>query len=314
MCEEIAGTESRVDTIERRAILTLALAAALVRGTAGERERELLGGVAESLGRAADIDGAALFEDALRAPERLPQLAALLGTLELRRLAFEVALGVCDADALRDEPQTRFLAALGAALALEPAQMAEPAAVADALATAPLAGHAPAVDAAGLDRLILNAAVFNGALERLPHALAALAIIPLQMRLVYRIGQAHGDELDRRRVKELLAAMGLAPVAQYLDRIGRALAQGWLDAAAGRSARTSVHGAIDGAFVATHALGHTARLHYAGGRAMAAPALREAFAALLKEARAVRLRVRKRIERQARTIDVGRLALLVREG
>lgn len=314
MYEEIAGTESRVDTIERRAILTLALAAALVRGTAGERERELLGGVAESLGRAAEIDGAALFEDALRAPDRLPQLAALLGTLELRRLAFEVALGACDADGLRDEAQTRFLAALGAALALEPPQMAEPAAMADALATAPLAGQATAAGEAELDRLILNAAVLNGALERLPHALAALAIIPLQMRLVYRIGQAHGAELDRDRVKEFLAALGLGPLAQYLERIGRGLAQGWLHTSAARSAAAPTRGAAGDAFVATHALGHAAKLQFAGGRAMAAPALREAFSALLDEARAVRLRVRKRIERQARTIDVGRLFLLVREG
>ena len=50
---------------------------------------------------------------------------------------------------------------------------------------------------AELDQMIMNAAIMNGALEIMPHTLATMAIVPLQMRLVYRIGHAYGYELDR---------------------------------------------------------------------------------------------------------------------
>jgi hypothetical protein len=61
-------------------------------------------------------------------------------------LAFELAVGVCDADGLRNDAETRFLAELGQLLGLSQPQMAEPAATADALATVPLdeiVGSAP---------------------------------------------------------------------------------------------------------------------------------------------------------------------------
>ena len=47
------------------------------------------------------------------------------------------------------------------------------------------------------DSVILNYAILNGALELLPDTLASMAIIPLQMKMVYRIGKSYGYELDR---------------------------------------------------------------------------------------------------------------------
>src|SRR6266566_5256826 len=47
------------------------------------------------------------------------------------------------------------------------------------------------------DRMILNTAILNGALEIMPHTLATMAIIPVQMRMVYQIGKRRGYELDR---------------------------------------------------------------------------------------------------------------------
>ena len=70
--------------------------------------------------------------------EGLRDAAAALSSPELKQLAFEVAVGVCDADGLRNEAETRFLAELGQALGLTLPQIAEPAATADALATMPL--------------------------------------------------------------------------------------------------------------------------------------------------------------------------------
>ena len=45
--------------------------------------------------------------------------------------------------------------------------------------------------------MILNYSILNGALELLPQSMASMAIIPLQMKMVYRIGKEHGYELDR---------------------------------------------------------------------------------------------------------------------
>ena len=45
-------------------------------------------------------------------------------------------------------------------------------------------------DAATLDKQIVSASVTNAALELLPESLASMAILPLQVRLVYQIGKA----------------------------------------------------------------------------------------------------------------------------
>ena len=47
-----------------------------------------------------------------------------------------------------------------------------------------------ATDEAALERSILNYAILNGALELLPQSWASMAIIPLQIRMVYGAGMA----------------------------------------------------------------------------------------------------------------------------
>ncbi len=65
--------------------------------------------------------------------------------------------------------------------------------------------------------MILNYAVVNGALELLPDTLASMAILPLRMKLVFRIGKSYGYELDRR--------CGRSPSAGLSHRAGRAAGQ-----------------------------------------------------------------------------------------
>ena len=87
--------------------------------------------------------------------------------------------------------------------------------------------------------MILNAAIMNGALELLPQSLASMAIIPLQMKLVYRIGTEYGYELDRGHVKDLLAILRFAEnprdrvsgfrVLQLMPGIGEVTAEDILD-------------------------------------------------------------------------------------
>jgi len=310
--------------------------AAYADGHKAEAERDEVRNVAQSLGaEAADLNLPSLYQDVLLRRIDIARAAAALGSNELRQLAFELAVGVCDADGLRNESETKFLADLGEALKLSPPQMAEPAAVADALVTLPLPAAAEAArpeaqkvaptkdgpvvasvaaNPAELDKMILNAAILNGALELLPQSMASMAIIPLQMRLVYRIGKAHGYELDRGHIKDLLAAMGVGLTGQYLEEIGRKLIGGLFGKVAGRMAGGLARGATGMAFsfATTYALGKVAVRYYGGGRTMSTQMLKEAFDGVVQEARGLQARYQPQIEQQARTIDVNRIVQMVR--
>jgi len=321
---------------ETRAVMAIALMAAYADGHKADAERDEVRNVAQSLGaEAADLNLPSLYQDVLLRRIDIARAAAALGSNELRQLAFELAVGVCDADGLRNESETKFLADLGEALKLSPPQMAEPAAVADALVTLPLPAAAEAArpeaqkvaptkdgpvvasvaaNPAELDKMILNAAILNGALELLPQSMASMAIIPLQMRLVYRIGKAHGYELDRGHIKDLLAAMGVGLTGQYLEEIGRKLIGGLFGKVAGRMAGGLARGATGMAFsfATTYALGKVAVRYYGGGRTMSTQMLKEAFDGVVQEARGLQARYQPQIEQQARTIDVNRIVQMVR--
>jgi len=322
---------------ETRAVLAITLMAAYADGHKADAERDEIRRVAEALGaEAGDLNLPSLYQDVLLKRIDVARAAVMLESRETRQLAFELAVGVCDADGLRNEQETRFLANLGTELGLTPPQMAEPAAVADALVTLPLpvttepAKEAPggpaqkkeepvvasvAADSAALDKLIINAAILNGALELLPQSMASMAIIPLQMRMVYRIGKAHGYELDRGHIKDLLAAMGVGLTGQYLEEIGRKLIGGLFGKVAGRMAGGLARGATGMAFsfATTYALGKVAVRYYAGGRTMSTQMLKEAFDGMVQEARGLQGRYQPQIEQQARSIDVNRIVQMVRE-
>lgn len=315
-----------MDNEEIRAVMRIALMAAYADGHKADSERDEVRRVAEAVGaEAAQINLPALYQDVLLKRTDIAQAADALRATEVRQLAFELAVGVCDADDLRNEAETRFLAELGAALGLNPPQMAEPAAYADALVTTPVAAGAAVAegsveasaptDAAALDKMILNTAILNGALELLPQSVASMAVIPLQMRMVYRIGKHHGFELDRGHVKDFLAAVGVGLTGQYLEQIGRKLIGGLFGQVAGKRVGTLARGATGMAFsfATTYALGKVAVRYYAGGRTMTTQVLKASFDEMLQEARGLQGRVRPQIEQQARSIDVDRIVQLARE-
>jgi uncharacterized protein (DUF697 family)/tellurite resistance protein len=323
---------------EQKAILTIALLAAFADGGKAEVEREQLRRVAESLG--AELNMSALVTDVLLKRTDLAQACAQLSSPELKQLAYELAVGVCDADDLRNESETKFLAQLGATLGLSSPQMAEPAAVADALATMPLPPTAatttaavaatataaataapgpvvaatPSVSEAEIDKSILNYSILNGALELLPQSMASMAIIPLQMKMVYAIGKRHGYELDRGHIKDLLATMGVGLTGQYLEDIGRKLVGGLFGKVAGRMAGGLARGATGVAmsFATTYALGHVAKRYYGGGRTMSGELLKSAFNDMLGQAKTLQTQYMPQIEQQARTLDVGKIVQMVR--
>lgn len=302
---------------EQRAILTICLMAAFADGAAEDREREQIRRVAESLGGGSAVDLTAIYQDVLLMRVSVEVPAAALATPELRRLAYEMAVGVCDADEMRSDAESEFLDRLRVGLGLDQAAVAPLLAEADALAAEPVGGigaSATAPNDAELDRTILNTSILCGALELLPQSLATMAIIPLQMKLVYRIGRRHGFELDRGHIKEFLATVGVGLTSQYLERIGRRLVGGMLGGLAGGLGRGLGSAATGSAFsfATTYALGQVARSYYSGGRSLDAQRLRESFDGLLGEAKDLQRTYLPQIEERARSLDPGRLLELVR--
>jgi uncharacterized protein (DUF697 family) len=171
---------------------------------------------------------------------------------------------------------------------------------------------------AALDAMIRQQALLAGALELLPQQLASLAIIPLQMRLVYRIGADYGQKLDGMQIKDLLGVLGIGAAGQLLDGMVRRLAGGLgrgllgtvvggvLGGTAGRAAGAGV------AFVTTYALGHAARQYYAQGRQLSQQDLRALFERFRGEAQALLPRVREEIHAQSQHLDLGHLLATLR--
>ena len=97
-----------------------------------------------------------------------------------------------------------------------------------------------------------------------------MAIIALQIKLVYRIGKAYGHELDKGHIKEFIATAGVGLTSQYVEQIGRKLLGGLLGGIAGGLGRGLGRAATGVAFsfATTYALGQLAKRYYAGGRQM----------------------------------------------
>ena len=218
---------------ESRSVLAIVLMAAHADGRKDDSERAAVRKVAESLGTGSGIDLASLHRDVLLAPPDLGQLAATLERRELRQFAYEMAVGICEADGTRGPDEVRFLERLQQALGLDAAAASAALSTADALSaatveppsspppvTGTLLGKANVPDAE-IGRMITNASITNAALELLPESLSSMAIIPLQMRLVYRIGQAYGYPMDRTHAKDFLATLGVGLTSQYLEQFGR---------------------------------------------------------------------------------------------
>jgi len=323
-----------MNATETRSILTVALMAAFADGLKDERERDAVRRVAEALGPDAGFDLPALYRDVLLARPDLGQVAAGLQSDGARQLAYEMAVGVCDADGAQGPAEKEFLQRLAAALGIAGAAAAATSAQADAVADAAFAAPQPAsgpapeekvasgtvtgrptLSEAELDKTILNASITNAALELLPESIASMAIIPLQMRLVYRIGQSYGYPMDMSNAKDFIATLGVGLTGQYLEQFGRKLLGGLLGGVGGGLGRAVGRQAASSGmtFATTYAIGRVAQRYYAGGRTLDTATLKQTFTGLLGEARTLAPQYRQQIEQQAATIDTRSLASLVKK-
>ena len=173
-------------------------------------------------------------------------------------------------------------------------------------ASSSLGANAPNVPESELDKYILNHAIVNGALELLPQSLASMAIIALQIKLVYRVGKAYGHELDKGHIKEFIATVGVGLTSQYVEQIGRKLLGGLLGGIAGGLGRGIGRAATGMAFsfATTYALGQLAKRYYSGGRQMNQQLLRETYESLLVQAKQLQNQHMDDIQQKARTLDL----------
>jgi uncharacterized protein (DUF697 family)/tellurite resistance protein len=285
----VAGFFPTMNPTEPKAVLTIAMMAAFADGENSEVERNALRNMAGSFRADAQLNLWEIYQDVLARQRPLGEIAAELTTPEARALAYEMAVGVCEADDTVNEKERAFLDELRATL--------NPGAAASAsLREAPppvtqAAGAAPPVlepvDAGAIDQMILHYSILNGALELLPHGLATMAIVPLQMRMVYRVGKRYGYTLDRGHIRDFLATAGVGLAAQAVENVARQLLGGLAGRMFGGLGRAVV-GAGTGmgfAFAGTYAIGQLANRYYAGGRKMEGAVLRDTYARLLAEGR-----------------------------
>jgi uncharacterized protein (DUF697 family) len=178
----------------------------------------------------------------------------------------------------------------------------------------PAPGRAANVDQAALERQIRNAAITNGALELLPETLSTMAIIPLQMRLVYSIGKAHGYELDSGHIKDFLATLGVGLTSQYLEQAGRKLLGGLLKKVGGGMLGGVGKQAVSSglSFAATYALGHVALQYYAGGRQLSTQMLKDAYQRMLGQGQQLQTQYLPEMREKAKTINMTEIMNLVR--
>ncbi len=287
-------------------IITIAAQAAV---SDGARSATELGQIAAAATRLGLPNADAIVQRAATTPGDVRELAATLSSDEARRAAYEIAVAVCNADGVAGEKEVQFLQRLSstidagvttgeistiAAVAALTGTVMQPPVPSSAAAQPPAAGE--------LDAMILDQAILTAALELLPDRLSNMAILPLQLRMVYTIGQRHGQPLDAAQVKDLAATFGLCAAAQLMESLVRKtfgrLAGGLLGTILGGATGAAAGASVS--FAATYALGHAAAQYYAQGRSLSTADMRALFTRFQQDAETLFPKVQDRVQGVAR--------------
>ncbi|HZW06614.1 MAG TPA: TerB family tellurite resistance protein [Phycisphaerales bacterium] len=325
-------------SFERDAMGAICLMAAFADGQPEPAELERLKALAAAGTGGGGVSGE-VYQRVMLKQADLSTEAARLGTPELRRQAFELAVGICDADGVTTEAERRFLmdlawrlqipendarATIDNADELAGDPLSKPIGMSAAVAAPPPLPSPPAPGAsdAEIDASIRNHAILCGALELLPQGLASAAIIPVQMKMVYSIGKRYGYSLDTGHVKDLLATVGVGMTSQVVESFGRRIMGGLVESIAkrvvggslGNMAGSLARGGTGAAvtFATTYALGQVARQYYAGGRKMSAIDLKSVFGRSVEQAKGAYGQFAPAIQQQASSLNPARLLDLVR--
>jgi len=279
-----------MNTTDHAPLIAIAMLAARADGATDSAEQAAVNAVVARMG---SPDVSRLAQQVAGGQIRAADLASKLSDDEARHTAYEGALAICNADGPANPAELAFLEELRGALGIDaPPPAAEV--------------HTGAPPAGPLDDFILQQAILTGALEILPDQLANIAILPLQLRLVYQIGQRHGQKLDVNQVKDLAATLGLGVAAQGVESVvmglAGGLARGLLGGLVGGAARVATGAAIS--FSATYALGHVADQYYAQGRRLSRNDLLALFEQFKQDAKTIYPRVQSRIQTKSGSLNL----------
>jgi uncharacterized protein (DUF697 family)/tellurite resistance protein len=319
---------------QQQAILTIALFAAFADGENNDQEREQIRALAQSL---AKEKGLALipkiYQEVLLKKINLEEVSTSLTEAEYRKLAYEMAVCVCDADGMTTASERAFLSELAKLLQLDQSVTVAANENAESVAAltssvapmsqqdkdvneldTPILSTTPIPLEADVDRSILKSSILNGALELLPQSWASMAIIPLQIKMVYSIGRGYGYELDQGHIRELMATIGVGLTSQYLEQFGRKLLGGLFGGVAGGFGKQlgKATTSIAFSFATTYALGQVAKSYYSGGRVMNASLLRESFQKILESAKKLQSQYIPQIQQRASNLDMSEIMNVVR--
>lgn len=301
-----------------KAIAAICLMAAFADGNKSDSEQAQLKQLFESLG---DLNSAQIYQHVMLEKTSVKKEAKALKSDALKTYAYEMALSVCEADGNCNQEEVAFLAKLQEALGLPERAVSSAQQEAHAYASIPFVrGDAEQSGAASytateevsddeIDSLILSAAVLNGGLELLPQALATIAIVPLQLRMVYQIGEAYGYSLDKRHLTEFLAAVGLGMTSQVVEGKVRRVLGGLAQKTAGKGAKRASSSAAGAAmsFASTYALGQVAKSYYGAGRTIDLADLRSSFQSQVAQGRHLYEQSQSEVEARANDINVQNL-------
>jgi len=300
-------TDTEFDTETTQALLAVCFFSALADGNIDDSEREAVRKLAEELGNEGTDS---LLREILMGKRSLETVVAAIQDPKARLLAYEMARTICEADGANTAEEEQFLQELRAKLSL-------PATDASSLTS----DAVPIAESVGSqsgdlrnEEMIMRAAILNGALEILPSTLASMAILPLQMKLVYGLAKSHRVELGAANVKDFLATLGVGLTSQVVEGFARNLLGGIGKALGGRLVGGLASQAAGSAmsFSSTYAIGHVADRYYAGGQKLAMSEIHALMTDLTQKAKEIYSTKLPEIQESAKNLNPADLLNLVK--
>ena len=314
---------------EQQAIPSICVLAAMADGSQSDLERDEIKRLINQFSDEG-LDLREAYQETLAGRTSMPKLVSQIQSSEGKQLAYEMAVCICNVDEALSKSEQQFLSNLHRALGLDVSStqsMQDNAAAlgaaslgATALAQPPILANAntsfmrkpESTESSEIDDIITNRAILAGALEVMPQNLSTMAIIPLQMQLVYQIGKRHGFDLDLTHAREFLATIGVGMTSQvvesYLTRLVRGATKRFGGKMIGALAGQATESAI--AFATTYAIGQAAKSYYASGRTLSMDQLREIFTRMLDQGRNLRTQYSGEIAQRSSQLNVSDLLAL----
>ena len=301
---------------DQQAIPGICVLAAMADGSQSDLEREE---IKRLINQFADegLDIREAYQETLAGRASMPKLVGQIQSHEGKQLAYEMAVCICNVDEALSKSEQQFLSNLHRALGLDVSStqsMQDNAAAlgaaslgASALAQPPILANANTSfmrkpETTEVDDIITNRPILAGALEVMPHNLATMAIITLQMQL----------DLELTHDLEFLATIGVGMTSQvvesYLSRLVRGATKRFAGKMIGSLAGQATESAI--AFATTYAIGQAAKSYYASGRTLSMDQLREIFSRMLDQGRNLRTQYSGEIAQRSSQLNVSDLLAL----